>query len=304
MKIVLALSLFVAVSVAEYGGYPREYDYHELAKLEESAHRVASEKIFLKERLESMVQNNFDLMDTLNNINDEVIQDFMYSRIEQDDRLTAIKDKIKDMLHRVGDLEAALEGEAAVAAKQESEVNPTWARIEELTTSNTKQSAAIAGAQTLFNEANNKVLDTLNIKTSQGVSDINEVSVNAANFLDLAVTRRCRSDITHVEIDPTFAYGEHDVTFDPEYFTSNTPTVFCAIQGFQNRVNLDNSYGYGYGYGYGYNDDRQSLAMTVDCKAYDSKVNVKVFDQSAGEGNAVDFVYVEVKTCSFGPQAH
>lgn len=60
---------------------------------------------------------------------------------------------------------------------------------------------------------------------------------------------------------------------------------------------------HGYGYGYG-EEEHQSLSVAVDCEAQEDGVLVKVFDESRGEGNAIRFAYVEVKTCSFGPQSH
>ncbi|KAK7480662.1 hypothetical protein BaRGS_00028134 [Batillaria attramentaria] len=276
------------------GGYGPKFDPKELQKLANAAHRAANEKIFLKERLDMLKMQKQELFDKLDKIEDEILAAFEATDATQDHTLIDIKDKIKLLLHQLGDLEARVAGAAAVAVRNEACLPSLAGRIESLVQSNIDQNAQLSKIDTFLDEAKEKLNEKLGFTVEGANDDIATVKDATKAFTNLLNTRKCDVGFENVPISYEDGEGEVYVNFGAD-FGGNVPAVYCGVQGFVSKLNLDKSQGYGYGYP----DPRQTVAFSTDCKAFEDRVLIKAFDYSRGKGNSVDSVIVEYKACSF-----
>lgn len=300
MKFVVALSLLVASVVAlpggpggaGYGG-GTYYSPAELNAAAELAHRVANQKESLIERI-AMLFDQQDSIDTALTAIETSAENITNAQEPQNDALETIRQQIKENLHLLGDLEAAMAGEVAVAQRQESLLNPFWARLELLQSSNNAQNAQLAKTIVFLEEAKDKLATKLANAAERAQDAIDEVQAGAEALTDLANTRQCNSTVVLVKIDQVYADGAANASISVGA-TDSIPQVFCALNGFVSTVKLDQTQSYGYG---SYEGD-QNIAVALDCNPFNDRVEVRAFDQSRGTGNYVDYVYVTVKVCSF-----
>ena len=284
------------------------FSYNDLAQLEKMIHDVGAEKLQVGRRVNMLKNQQATLLAVIQKIQTVTIPEFMSVQDAQDASLEAIRKKIREVHESIDAGVAALDGEVAVAKRQEGLVNGAWARILALVASNNAQAALIAKTNAFLAEAKSTLSEKLEASRINGASQVAELQGNTLALGKLVNTRKCLSITVNVEVDAGGSVTDVAEYYPASFFGGLTPTAYCALVGVTSHINLDRSkasaHGGGYGgYGYSYSDKYQNLALTVDCKPFDDKVVVSVFDQSKGANNIVEKVYVAVKLCTLGAQA-
>jgi len=311
MRILIALSLVVAGAMAQNYGRDESYgsgsyfSQHDLQQAEDFLNKVTNEKDFVLDQVSMLKDQKLELLEKFNKINSIKVREFEAEQNRQFSDLANIRNKMKDLLHRVGDEESKLAGEEKVARRNEVQVNPLWTRIEELVFNNHIQDSILQKSITFLTDAKEKLYEKLNATYDRGVDRVDELKDNTKAFANLVNDRHCVQNVVYILIDPYT--GEGEATAQPfaqqnstePIFGGSTPVVVCAIQGIETHLGSSQPVG---AYG-GYPDRRENIAVSVDCKASPMQVQVNAFDQSRGKNNKVVGVYVQVKACSFGAQA-
>jgi hypothetical protein len=263
---------------------------------------VANEKIFLVERIEMLRMQTEDMLNSLNGALTVNIPAREAKQDEQNARLAAIAEGIKQLYHLLAnDVEPRIAAEGAVAVRQDSFVDPLWDELDDvLVTVNRRQTAELAAAETLLYDTAAKLNQKLAASVTAATAAVSEVHANTYSAAAWTDTRHCTTVVVPVDIDPYTAQGSSEAGFPAlgfgDLFNGAVPVAQCAIRGFTSHLNLYATMSVD---GYGYPEPYQNLAVAVDCKAFNDRVLVEAFDQSRGGGNSVDSVYVTVKLCSF-----
>ncbi|KAL8609742.1 hypothetical protein ACOMHN_042781 [Nucella lapillus] len=314
MMPLVALSLVVCVlccggvqakGAPGYGHGPHYYP-EDLKTLEDAANRVNNEALFLRERMAMAEMQKDDLAETQGALNDAILVGLSGNNSRNYARISSMKGQLKGLYHRVGAVEFRLAAVSAVGHQLKNRVPALRQQSNDLSHSNVKQDATLEEIETTLSQNKDKLSEELTASLEDRAYEIVSTHTDFAASAESLNTRVCFAHIAEIEIDSTTGQGTEVAPFPINQFPNgNVPTVLCGLQGtvsdrdlFHSKKNLR---------GYGQDVHREQLAVTVDCKAFEDKVVVKAFDQSASYSgrtgyNKVHYAYVEVRACTYSAQ--
>ncbi|XP_070209694.1 uncharacterized protein [Littorina saxatilis] len=221
------------------GGYAK-FSPRELLNLEEYIAGVNGERVDLNARLFALKNNEGALINRLDDVLGK-LDGLDTDQETQDGRVRQIADRIRQNLISIGNLEGDLAGEVEISRRLVEAINTISERQNELINANTVQDGLLARAETVLDEAKEKLEEKITAKTDSAVNDVQELSDNTDAAVTVVNSKQCYVGEVGMEIG---ADGSGKAKLDIPYGTfsgEDIPTVFTGIQGFDSDINLGKS---------------------------------------------------------------